>query len=339
MSAAAAAAGPDLPPLRCALVGPSRTRTGLGPFLAEHFERSGAVIVGVSGRDPARTAVAARALEQRLGHAVPAHPDVHALLAEARPDALIVAAPIGAHLDALRAAAAARVHVFAEKPLVAPEQTDAALGVLDELAANGCLVLENCPWPLVLPAFPILYPSSLRQPRARVDMLLAPAGTGRDMVLEALSHFLSVLQALVPIDAATTVEAIRYSSRDAAARELELSFTLCGSFAPLAAGLWLQHAPTQPRPAWLALNGLRIERRVAVPASASGSGARGYTWEFFAGSERTVMGDPMAGLVYRFAQLARRPDLDRTRTESEAVRLRAKLFQRLVLAFDDAAGG
>ena len=52
------------------IVGAGRTRQGLGPFLANWFEKCGARISGIAGRDLARTRLAASAMSQQLGHPV-----------------------------------------------------------------------------------------------------------------------------------------------------------------------------------------------------------------------------------------------------------------------------
>lgn len=302
---------------RCGIVGPGRSRNGLGPFLAGFAEAAGLTVVAGAGRDATRTRAACEDLARRFGHAVEAYDGVEAMLEQARLDALIVAAPPAAHRGALELALARRCAVLCEKPLVPREDRAAVDGLLDGFLANGIPLVENCQWPHTLVAFDALWPG-MRTGAGALAMGLSPGDTGLGMVADSLSHFVSLAQAIVPLDERSTVrvlEAPRIAPGDSQA-SLDVEFagretTLRGTFE-------LRVVPHQPRPAWYAIDGRRVDRRIALPE---------YRLSFETpDGRRETLADPMQALVYGFAALVRSPDLDRIRAESERIRHRARFY-------------
>ncbi len=212
--------------MKCGLVGPGRTRNGLGPFLATFLERAGLRVVAAAGRDWARTEHATGALDERLGHAVPAFADVREMLSTEPLDVLVIASPPDAHRAALEAALAARVHAFCEKPLVLPRECGAVPELCDRFAAAGLVLAENCQWPEVLPAFEALWPGSTAARPAELAMGLSPVGRGRAMVADSLPHFLSVAQTLWPVDRRTEVAGVAFAGAAPDAEHLMLELVL-----------------------------------------------------------------------------------------------------------------
>jgi hypothetical protein len=309
---------------RCGLVGPARTRNGLGPFLAAFLEQAGAEVVAVAGREPRRTARAAAALGERLGHAVQVADSVATLAARGDLHALVIAAPIEAHLPCLRAALGAGLHVLCEKPLVGLDEHGRVPALLDEFEASRRILRENCLWPMALPALARLYPDLDRQHVRNVEMMLSPAETGLEMLVDSLSHFLSLIQALVPVDHRTRIAALDFSEPPASARRLTLQIALESPFPRLTGTLLLEPGHPSPRPAWFSVDGARVERRIAMPDY----GIR------FAGADAEVsVGDPLAAVVYGFVQMLREDDLERARAESLAIRHRARLYQQILEAW------
>jgi predicted dehydrogenase len=308
-------------------VGAGRTRNGLGPFLAAHLEAAGARVVAVSRRDLDRARGAAGDLAVALGHGVEARGSVGELL-EDDLDALLVAAPVEAHLPALRAALAARVHVLCEKPLTRVEQTHEGLEIVAGFRAAGLVLMEHCQWPLVLPAWDRLHPGATRRPSS-VAMGLSPSGTGRSMLSDSLSHLISVLQALVPVDAATEVAALAFSGRCEAADGLQTSFRLHTPFPAVDCRLELGYCPHPPRPAWIAIEGLRMDREIEVPS---------YRLSMRAGERMIGIDDPSASLVYRFVRSLREVDSERNGIESDRIRHRARIYRRILRALDGHLG-
>lgn len=314
--------------LRCGIVGPARSRNGLGPFLARFAEGAGLRVVAAAGRDSERTAAACASLAAALGHAVAPHASLAAMLAAERLDALIVATPALAHRAALELALAHGCAVLCEKPLVAPHECAAIEPLLDDFLARGLALVENCQWPFTLPAFRALWPGLAPSPRS-FAMGLSPAERGPAMLEDSLSHFVSLAQAIVPIDARSAVR-VPTPARIAAADPtavLECEFVaersvLCGR-------LELRVVERQPRPAWYSIDGHRVDRAIELP---------GYRLAFeTADGRREGFEDPMRDLVYGFAALVRSPALDRIRAESESIRHRARLYHAILDACRRAA--
>ncbi len=317
---------PGMVPPRCGLVGPGRTRDGLGPFLARELEQASARVVAVVGRDAGRSAAAAAELSARLRREVAAFPSVAAMLEGCELDALVVAAPIEAHLPALRAALAAGVSVLCEKPLVAPEEHAVVPELLDAFAARRLVLMENCQLPNVLPAFDRLHPSARSARLARFEMHMAPSGVGRDLVVGSLSHFLSMLQALLPVDRRTRLAAARIAPRGPAIERTRVDLELEDPFPRVQAALYVARSVDQPRPQWFAVNGQRIERRIRTSD---------YAMSYCSGDRCIEVEDPLAALVRTFVRLLTEPDLERARAESAAIRERTRLYRAVLDAWDD----
>lgn len=310
--------------LRFGILGAGRSRRGLGPYHARHAEAAGGQLVAIAGRNLHRTKDTARDLEQGLGHPVLACEGVAALLAQDL-DALIIAAPPEAHLAALQATLAARVPVLCEKPLVTPEEHGHVPGLMQEFRDRSLLVMEICQWPQLLSGLPRLHPEQdFRRPQD-VKMRLSPSPLGRAMVVDSLSHFLSVLQALAPIDRDTRITALEFRGRGGTEDGFDVSLELAGEDVNLRGELFLRQCPEQPRPAWIQVDGARIERQIQLPD---------YQISLVAGDRMLSVDDPLAALVYGFVQCVREAASDRVRSESLALQDRARLYQQIIEALD-----
>jgi hypothetical protein len=305
-------------PLPIGIVGAGRSRNGLGPFLARCCERHGLQVAGIAGRDPARTAALAAGFTAEFGHPVAIHADAEAL-ARSGIQALVVATPPEHHERGLRAALAARIHCLCEKPLV-PAGTAAGAELVQAFAKGGLALFENCQWPYVLPVLAALHPEATGAPAPRaVAMGLSPSQPGPAMVADSLSHLLSVVQALLPATADLRLRAAAHDARSAAASadvvRLSFDWSAAAVGGRLDAELHLQLCPQPPRPAWLQVDGRRIDRRIGSDHAIS-----------FAAAGRTVaIDDPMDQLVASFAAALARPAPEVIARESRriAARLRA----------------
>ncbi len=321
----AAADADRVPPVRSArigIVGAGRSRNGLGPFLADAFTAAGATVVGVAGRDLAGAERAAAAISARLGRPVAAYPTAHALARAV--DALAVASPVAAHADGLLAAHAAGIACLCEKPLVEIARTADGLALVEAFRQRGLLLEENCQWPFVLPSLFELHPTLRGQPVRSVAMGLGPMSLGRAMIEDSLSHVLSVVQALVAIDAAAGVRAVRQTDPGPMALANGLAFEVVGATGPVAVELRLKNCPQQPRPAWLAVNGCRIDRQIGA----------GYAQSFVADNKSVPTPDPLHSLVYRFVSLLQTTDLERTRAIADSLAVRIRCTASLFAALD-----
>jgi predicted dehydrogenase len=98
----------------------------------EHVD--GARVVAVADPDAARRArVAQLAADGASGRPITAHEDLVDLLAARAPDALILASPVGHHLDHARIASAARIPTLLEKPPARDAAGARAIAELDPL--------------------------------------------------------------------------------------------------------------------------------------------------------------------------------------------------------------
>lgn len=313
MSNAAPSAGPSPP--RIGIVGAGRTRQGLGPYLARWFESAGCRVTAIAGRDAERTRAVAAELAAGLGHAVAVAADT-AELARAV-DALVVASPVPGHLAGLDAALAAGVPCLCEKPLVAAADRDAGLARIARFRAQGLLLEENCQWPFVLPALWQLHPELVGRPVRTVAMGLGPGWAGPAMVADSLSHVLSVVQALAEIEPDAPPADVRQTDGGPAAARNIVQFRLIGGRGPIDVALHLEHCPQQPRPAWLAVDGARIDRRLGPD----------YAISFVAADGRTAnVQDPLRQLVYGFAANLPRTNRERITALADAVAVRLRLY-------------
>ena len=301
--------------MRIGIVGARRARQGLGPYFADAFEAAGARVTAVSGRDPASALRAAAALAERLGHPVAAAADARALARSV--DAVVVASPHAHHLEGLDAALAAGVPCLCEKPLVSWQVARDGLARIAQFQDRHLLLVENCQWPFVLPALFALHPSLERAPIRSVVIGLGPGAIGPAMVEDSLSHLLSVVQDLVALDATAAVANLRQGNAARDAESNVVAFELGDASRSIAVELHLRHCPEQPRPAWIAVNGLRVDRRIG----------RDYAQSFAAPDGRAMnVRDPLHQLVYGFVAQLEAKDRERIAAIASSVALRLRLY-------------
>jgi hypothetical protein len=287
---------PDIARPRIALIGARRGRQGLGPHLARHLCSAGALVTCHLGTTPNSVAEAGRALEQ-FGIAARGYVELEALMAAERVDAFVVASPVGTHRPYLERALSAGLHVLCEKPILwgTHDAVQAAARFEDDFAARGLVLFENCQWPFVLDAFRVLHPEAPTSPRRAFHMWMGPTSIGSDMLVDALSHPLSVLQALSP-GAAGPLSAVQFSTLDADARRLSVSFTAHAAVRDLTVRVDLESTPVQPRPAGLSVDGYGAARRVST---------KDYALFLADGMREVPLPDPMERLVTEFVKAVR----------------------------------
>jgi len=281
--------------------------------LAQWFHRAGAHVAGVAGRDRGRTDAVVGGISKQLGDEVVAYDHVSEL-AEAV-DALVVACPVEGHLDGLDAALRAGVPCLCEKPLVAASDYSAAIGRVRAFRQSGLMLVENCQWPYTLSALRELYPDEQR-PVRRLAMRLSPASPGRVMVEDSLSHVLSMVQALVALPADAQVRSVSQSDAATDAERNVVRFAIAGGIDAVEVELQLECCPEQPRPAWYAVNGRRLERRIGPDYAIS-----------FASDDGRIANvqDPLGLLVYGFVANLQRNQLERS-DDLDAIELRLRLY-------------
>ncbi|MDA1259557.1 MAG: Gfo/Idh/MocA family oxidoreductase [Planctomycetota bacterium] len=245
--------------LRIAVIGARRARNGTGPFLARQATQLGAKLVAVVGTRPESARLAAEELAAE-GVRVAAFTEADDLFAEAAPNVVLIASPSSTHRPWLHVALEAHAHVLCEKPLNAGGTAETG-GLVQEFAAAGLVLAENCQWPFTMPAFLELHPG-FELPRAKAfRMLMAPQQRGLERWSEVLSHPLSLLQAVAPGPA--ELSAIRFAERDPEAADARLDFRFKTHEVDWACEVVAEDLGLVPRPAEYAFDEALCRRRVS----------------------------------------------------------------------------
>jgi predicted dehydrogenase len=279
---------------RVGIVGARRARQGLGPFVARELQAAGADVVAFACTSEDSVARAGDEL-RALGVAnARGHVGLAALLAREELDALAILSPVEAHAGALAAALAAGLHVLCEKPFVWREVDPARVAreLVAGFGARGLLLRENCQWPYALPAFEALHPGTTAGPPRSFAMRLSPASVGLAMLVDALPHPLSLLQALTRDQPARIVEP-RFSTHDSRADALHVSFVYECAGNRTSAEIELVGRSAPPREVWLSLDGRRAHRIVRPPD---------YSLTFADSERQVVLPDPLTLLVGDFVR-------------------------------------
>jgi hypothetical protein len=305
-------------PLPAGIIGAGRSRNGLGPFLATCFERAGCRVTAVAGRSPARAEANAAALGGRLGHDVRPCRDLGELCASGIA-ALVIASPPEYHLAALEAGASADLPVFCEKPLVHEDHFVPGTEAVARFVGSGLLLTENSHWPFVVPVVHELYGDRSFGSVRQLSLGLGSVTSGRALVQNTLSHLISLAQAVGHVDADTTADEVSLDRPRLAAPNV-IRIRLHGPRLDLRLALHLEPCPNPPRPAWLEIDGARVDRRIAP----------GYVFRFSGNGREVAVADPMQQLVCRFAELLRRPDPSAIATDVQAVRQRLRLYHDIL---------
>jgi hypothetical protein len=143
------------------------------------------------------------------------------------------------------------------------------------------------------------------------------------MVADSLSHELSVAQALADLRPDAAPADIRQTAAAADALANVVTFRLAGTQGDLDVALHLQVCPTQPRPAWLEVDGRRIDRRIDAD----------YRISFVAPDGRAVAAeDPLFRLVYGVRRLLPHAPRERAHAYADATALRLHLYAAIVAA-------
>jgi predicted dehydrogenase len=313
---------------RVGVVGVRRARTGLGQFLAKHLVAQGGVVPAFVGTRPETIAEGAATLA-RLGIQARGFTRLEDLLAAEPIDALVIASPHETHFAWLEKALDANLHVLCEKPLVwgVEGAADRASELVRAFHAKGLVLRENCPWPMTLPAFDALHPGARSAGLRNFAMWLSPSAGGVAMLLDSISHPLSLLQAATDEDEAR-IEGLTFATSGFTAGKLDLSFRFVADETRVAALVRLSVVPEQPRPAGYALNGLAAERCVRMSD---------YSITFADGGRTVPVADPMEELVGRFvAAVASGAPERESRRERRRIAARMRMVEEMVSALSRA---
>ncbi len=274
-----------------AIAGVRRARTGLGRYFAKHLVKHGAVVPAFLGTSAETIAEARKQLAEDGIDAV-GFTSLPALLRAVPIDALVIASPHETHAELLQQALPARLSVLCEKPLVwgVGQPADRAAELVREFQAAGLVLFENCQWPFALPAFDALHPIARRSPPKDFAMWLSPSAPGTTMLLDSMSHPISLLQELTGADE-SSIENVSFSTRDLAASHVEVEFRFLGGGERVQSFVTLHVVKTQPRPAGFVVNGFAAERQVRMSD---------YALSLVDGPRSVPLPDPMEEMVRRF---------------------------------------
>jgi predicted dehydrogenase len=303
---------------RVALIGARRVRQGLGPYVARHLRELGAEVTGFLGTKPETVAET----ERTLGAS--GYLDLGELLAVERPDALAILSPSETHERWLEAALEARVHVLCEKPLLwdGPGLAERAARLCERFAAARLLLRESCQWPYTLPAYRALHPGVA--PIRSFSMRLSPASSDPHQMLgDALSHPLSLLQALTDFVPASAEEA----SIRARPGEVDVRFAYRTPTYEVACEVQLRTREQPPREASFAVNGHWAEREIN-PSD--------YAFRLRDGVREVPVPDPLRALLSDF--LASVPTRGEPGAPDPRIAPRMALLARILEALAAARG-
>ncbi len=257
--------------IRVGVIGPGRTREGLGPFIIKYLIRHGAELVAVAASSAESAQLATRQIAQQYGVQPRGYESAGQMLRRARVDALVICSPTPLHLQHLQLAAACGVHVLCAKPLFFDGQhppAPAVRGTLRTLQKRGYVVMVNHPWPFTLPVFEKVYPG-IYQPGvspADLQVWLSPSCSGKQMLPHSLTHALSLLLAVTSWGGQVLhlqVDSIPADSPWAPGWDVAFVYVHRGGSTVFR--VRLSQAREQPRRAGYAINGRWMRRRVQWP--------------------------------------------------------------------------
>jgi Oxidoreductase family, NAD-binding Rossmann fold len=258
--------------IRIGLLGPSRSRQGLGPYLARFAESSGALVTACVGSSLESSQRGALELEGLLGHEVRAYAELESMIeGEAMRDtpltALIIASPHASHEAALLCAAEAGLHTLCEKPLIWGGEglVERTRAILDRFLEAGLCLQVNTQWPYTLPAYYRLFPALAETRPDRFSCRFSPISKGAAQIPDAMPHPLSLLQALSPSEE-HELEELRIECKDEAEGVQTFSFVWPGDAGPLACEVHLETHVHPPRPALYGIQGHMADRVIDMPA-------------------------------------------------------------------------
>ena len=299
--------------IQIGLIGPSRRRQGLGPFIARYAERFGGRVAACVGSSHDSSARGAGELEALLGHEIRPYRDVASMIdgesARGAPlDALVIASPHATHEAAVLAAAAAGLHVLCEKPLIwgGEDLVGRAAGIIDAFARAGRVLQVNAQWPFTLPAYFRLFPALEAVKMDRFHCRFSPISMGAAQIPDALPHPLSLLQALSP-SGAEQVQDLRVEILKDGFGSQNFAFTWPGVAGPVSCTVQLEIHENLPRPAEYGIQGHTARRVIRLPEyelSFRGETAQAQACGGPDNGEVDIE-DPLGNLVRNFLLLAR----------------------------------
>ena len=262
-------------PLSVAIVGPGRSKQGTGPFIARIFKQLGCDIQAIVSSTLESAQHAAENLVNEYSIECKAYATLDELLDKHSIDIVVISCPADSHLHYIRTSLNKGSHVFCEKPLWwsnEPLKTQADIDCITSDAidvANICRVNQrvlqlNTQWPYSLPAYYELYPQLKKQNNIETfSMWLAPQSRDDKMIVDSVSHILSMLYTLVGAGKINNIES--NFAQLQSENELLIEFDYLHALGDTRVSISLVASDVFPKPAAYAVNGLRVDRHVELP--------------------------------------------------------------------------
>jgi len=181
--------------MKTAIIGAARTRNGIGEYIGKYAHQNGARVIAVQGTTAQTARDAAQAL-RRYGIAARAYSDFTTLAARETPEAVIIASPARTHYTYIIQAIERGQHIFCEKPFVwdvhSPIQ-EVLEDIFSQADSAGIVVAMNSQWPFSLRSYEKLCGPIEKRAAHSFFISLSPLCSGRQMIVEAVPHALSIL--------------------------------------------------------------------------------------------------------------------------------------------------
>ena len=249
---------------RVLIVGARRRNQGLGEFIAKYFHEQGAEVCGIVGTSSDSVEDTARYLKQQYGFSTQGYTDLKSAIEQAKPTVVVIASPTAVHRQHLETVAKSGVSCLCEKPLfwddgkpVDPKEVER---LVKRFCGAGQLLQLVTQWPETLDEYYSLYPEVRDQPVERFEMLLGPASSGINRVIDSLPHVLSMVHCLTGLG---EVQNPRAAAKNP--EHLTVSFDYRHATGSLEVTVDLIQTPESPRPAGYALNGHAVRRSIQLP--------------------------------------------------------------------------
>lgn len=252
------------------IVGAARRHQGTGPYIAQIFNQLGHNVAGIVGSSRESAEKTSADLKQQYDITAQAYTRLETLLSKHDIDALVISSPPATHLGYLEEALSKKIHVFCEKPLWWPDNSDKTQELqayltkiqncLNYAAENQCLLHLNTQWPYTLTDFYRLYPDILPSEITHFSMNLCPQSDGVSMLVDAASHGLSMLYALVGQGELSNIVFTHSSSH-----HLSASFDYRHQAGQIKVTLGFTRSQAVPKPASYTINHCKVDRIVSLP--------------------------------------------------------------------------
>lgn len=277
--------------LNVVVIGARRARQGIGEFVTRWLHDAGASIAGIVGTEPETISETQENLASRYGIRCRGYVCLDVALETERPDVVAICSPIRFHREQLLKCAEAGVHCLCEKPLWwgdAEDRRAETEAIVDAFRGNDRILQTITQWPFTLPAFDEVWPGVRAEPLETFEMRLSPITRGPRMLVDSVSHPISLLQGLVGVGFVEGAEA-RYIEGERGDLEIEFDYRHARGLAR--ATCRFKTCAEPPRPASYAINGRKVEREIDLPA---------YEIYFSGNGKRVPVEDPVKCLVGDF---------------------------------------